>query len=199
MLTSKAKYALRALVDLAEQDVGDLRKPVFIADVAARQDIPRRFLENILLELRKHGLVVSHRGKTGGYALAKSPGDITFADVIRAIDGPLALTPCVVKDGKALIGDCCEVPIIGDPADNGPGTAYVRPDSFTVGPEGGPGFGARVRDVLLAGPDARIDCVLDDDGSIEVRVAHEVARKLAPKNRISLMPTSVRVWAAPTP
>ena len=89
--------------------------------------------------------------------------------------------------------------IIGDPAANGPGTAYVRPDSFTVGPEGGPGFGARVRDVLLAGPDARIDCVLDDDGSIEVRVAHEVARKLAPKNRISLMPTSVRVWAAPTP
>ena len=53
--------------------------------------------------------------------------------------------------------------------------------------------------LLLAGPDARIDCVLDDDGSIEVRVAHEVARKLAPKNRISLMPTSVRVWAAPTP
>src|SRR5438552_15699184 len=97
MLTSKAKYALRAMVDLAEQDADEPRKPIFIADVAGRQDIPRRFLENILLELRKHGLVVSHRGKAGGYALAKAPAEITFADVIRAIDGPLALTPCTSR------------------------------------------------------------------------------------------------------
>src|SRR5262245_61586288 len=97
MLTSKAKYALRAMIDLAAATGSGTRRPVFIADVAVRQDIPRRFLENILLELRKHGLVVSHRGKMGGYALARSPDLITFADIIRAIDGPLALTPCTSR------------------------------------------------------------------------------------------------------
>ncbi len=79
---------------------------MFIADVAARQDIPRRFLENILLELRKHGLVVSHRGKSGGYALARTPDLITFADIIRAIDGPLALTPCTSRTAYRRCDDC---------------------------------------------------------------------------------------------
>lgn len=106
MLTSKAKYALRAMIDLAGQPGGEARRPVFIGDVAKRQDIPRRFLENILLELRKHGLVNSHRGKTGGYALAKEPDQITFADVIRAIDGPLALTPCTSKTAYRRCDDC---------------------------------------------------------------------------------------------
>ena len=73
MLTSKAKYALRAMIDLAAQTGAGPRRPLFIGDIAQRQDIPRRFLENILLELRKHGLVVSHRGKAGGYALARAP------------------------------------------------------------------------------------------------------------------------------
>lgn len=106
MLTSKAKYALRAMIDLAAQTGFGERRPVFIGDIAARQDIPRRFLENILLELRKHGLVVSHRGKAGGYALAKAPDLITFADVIRAIDGPLALTPCTSHTAYQRCDDC---------------------------------------------------------------------------------------------
>ncbi|MES1199730.1 MAG: Rrf2 family transcriptional regulator [Pseudomonadota bacterium] len=106
MLTSKAKYALRAMIDLAAQGGAGPRRPIFIADVAARQDIPRRFLENILLELRKHGLVVSHRGKAGGYALARTPDLITFADVIRAIDGPLALTPCTSRTAYQRCEDC---------------------------------------------------------------------------------------------
>lgn len=106
MLTSKAKYALRAMIDLAAQTDGGVRRPVFIADVANRQDIPRRFLENILLELRKHGLVVSHRGKMGGYALARSPDLITFADIIRAIDGPVALTPCTSRTAYQRCEDC---------------------------------------------------------------------------------------------
>lgn len=105
MLTSKAKYALKAMIDLAAQS-GAGSRPVFIGDVAARQDIPRRFLENILLELRKHGLVVSHRGKMGGYALARSADLITFADVIRAIDGPLALTPCTSRTAYRRCEDC---------------------------------------------------------------------------------------------
>jgi len=103
MLTSKAKYALRAVLDLAASEDD---RPKFIADVAARQDIPRRFLENILLELRKHGLVVSHRGKHGGYALARAPQEISFADVIRAVDGPLALTPCTSKTAYQRCEDC---------------------------------------------------------------------------------------------
>lgn len=106
MLTSKAKYALRAMIDLAAQAGAGPRTPVFIADIARRQNIPRRFLENILLELRKHGLVVSHRGKMGGYALARAPDLITFADVIRAIDGPLALTPCTSRTAYQRCDDC---------------------------------------------------------------------------------------------
>ena len=106
MLTSKAKYALRAMIDLAAQAGAGPRNPVFIADIARRQDIPRRFLENILLELRKYGLVVSHRGKAGGYALARTPDLITFADVIRAIDGPLALTPCTSRTAYERCEDC---------------------------------------------------------------------------------------------
>ena len=106
MLTSKAKYALRAMVDLAAQTGLGPRRPLFIGDIAERQDIPRRFLENILLELRKHGLVVSHRGKSGGYALARTPDLITFADIIRAIDGPLALTPCTSRTAYQRCEDC---------------------------------------------------------------------------------------------
>jgi Rrf2 family protein len=106
MLTSKAKYALRAMIDLTRQTGEGPRRPLFIGDIAARQDIPRRFLENILLELRKHGLVVSHRGKAGGYALARAPDLITFADIVRAIDGPLALTPCTSRTAYQRCEDC---------------------------------------------------------------------------------------------
>lgn len=106
MLTSKAKYALRAMIDLAAQTGAGPRRPFFIGDIATRQDIPRRFLENILLELRKHGLVISHRGKAGGYALARNADLITFADVIRAIDGPLALTPCTSRTSYQRCEDC---------------------------------------------------------------------------------------------
>jgi Rrf2 family protein len=107
MLTSKAKYALRAMVDLAAES-GDSGEPIFIADISERQDIPRRFLENILAELRKHGLVTSTRGKAGGYALARAPDEISFADIIRAIDGPLALTPCTSRTRYQRCEDCQE-------------------------------------------------------------------------------------------
>lgn len=93
------------MIDLAAQR-GE--GPTFIGDISERQDIPRRFLENILLELRKHGLVLSQRGKHGGYALARDPADITFADVIRAIDGPLALTPCTSRTRYQRCEDCHE-------------------------------------------------------------------------------------------
>ena len=103
MLTVKAKYALRAMLDLAVAEAG---RPVFIADIARRQDIPRRFLENILIELKKSGLVVSHRGKHGGYALARAPEAISFAEIIRISDGPLALAPCASKTAYRRCDDC---------------------------------------------------------------------------------------------
>jgi Rrf2 family protein len=106
MLTSKAKYALRAMLDLAEQAPDG--KPLFIAEIAERQAIPRRFLEGILLEMRRHGLVISFRGKAGGYALARPPGQVTFAEIIRAIDGPLALTPCTSRTAYRRCEDCRE-------------------------------------------------------------------------------------------
>lgn len=108
MLTSKAKYALRAMVELARSALDEPGRPVFIADIAAKQVIPRRFLEAILLELRRHGLVVSHRGKAGGYALARPPAQISYADIIRAIDGPLALTPCTSLTAYQRCADCRE-------------------------------------------------------------------------------------------
>lgn len=108
MLTAKAKYALRALIDLAVLSDGARGRPHFISAIAERQNIPRRFLENILLELSKHGLVLSFRGKTGGYALARSADLITFADVIRAIDGPLALTPCTSHTAYQQCKDCTD-------------------------------------------------------------------------------------------
>jgi Rrf2 family protein len=105
VLTSKAKYALRAMIDLAEHG---REKPVFIADIAARQDIPRRFLENILIELRRDHLVISHRGKNGGYAIARDPKDISFAEVIRCINGPLAMAPCASLNAYRRCDDCVD-------------------------------------------------------------------------------------------
>ena len=91
MLSQKAKYALRALVELARAEGAQLTA----GELALRADAPRKFLEAILLELARNDLVVSRRGKFGGYLLARSPSEITFAQAIRVVDGPLALAPCV--------------------------------------------------------------------------------------------------------
>jgi len=91
MLSQKAKYALRALVELARAEEPQLTA----GEIALRADAPRKFLEAILLELSRNRLVASRRGKFGGYTLARPPAEITFAEVIRVVDGPLALAPCV--------------------------------------------------------------------------------------------------------
>lgn len=103
MLSQKSRYALRALLYLAEQPEG---KPVLIADIAATQQVPRKFLEAILIDLKKAGFVTSQRGRGGGYALAKGAAAISFGDVIRAIDGPLALVPCASVNFYQRCGDC---------------------------------------------------------------------------------------------
>jgi Rrf2 family protein len=91
MLSQKAKYALRALVELARADGAQLTA----GEIAVRADAPRKFLEAILLELSRNRLVASRRGKFGGYVLARPAAEISFAEAIRIIEGPLALAPCV--------------------------------------------------------------------------------------------------------
>lgn len=101
MLSQKARYALRALVELA-RDGGQ----VTAGDLAGRADAPRKFLEAILLELSRNRIVISRRGKFGGYSLARPAAEISFAEVIRVIDGPLALAPCVSRLSFRKCDDC---------------------------------------------------------------------------------------------
>lgn len=105
MISQKAKYALRALIALAEAPENE---PVFIADIAENQSIPRKFLEQILLDLKHQGLVVSRRGKAGGYLLLRSPETITFGEVMRIIEGPLAPLPCLSKMAYRKCDDCTD-------------------------------------------------------------------------------------------
>ena len=88
-VSAKADYGVRALVELAAADASE-QAPAKGELIAAAQAIPMRFLENILAELRVHGLVHSRRGSDGGYWLAQAPDEITLAEVIRAVEGPLA-------------------------------------------------------------------------------------------------------------
>ena len=83
MLSQKARYALKALFALAARPAGET---VMIAEIAEEARVPRKFLEQILLEMKKRGIVHSHRGKHGGYALGRTADKITFAEVIRVIE-----------------------------------------------------------------------------------------------------------------
>jgi Rrf2 family protein len=106
MLSQKAKYALRALLMLAESQQDDM---IMIGDIAERENVPRKFLEAILLELRKSGLLDSRRGKSGGYRLAKPASEISFGEVIRIVDGPLAPLPCASRTSFRPCMDCTNV------------------------------------------------------------------------------------------
>lgn len=101
MLSQKARYALRAMIELARED-----GQVTAGELALRADAPRKFLEAILLNLARHNLVVSRRGKFGGYLLGRPAGEISFAEVIRLVDGPLALAPCVSRTAFKRCEDC---------------------------------------------------------------------------------------------
>jgi Rrf2 family protein len=103
MLSKKAKYALKALLVLAEEYN---QGPVLISDLAEREGIPKKFLEQILLELKKHGTLQSKKGKGGGYFLGKSPDAVTFGQVIRILDGPLAPVSCVSQTSYQRCEEC---------------------------------------------------------------------------------------------
>src|SRR4051812_11479882 len=101
MLSQKARYALRAMIELAREN-----GQVTAGELAVRADAPRKFLEAILLTLARQGLVISRRGKFGGYLLGREPALISFAEIIRLVDGPLALTPCVSRTAFRRCEDC---------------------------------------------------------------------------------------------
>jgi Rrf2 family protein len=92
MLSQKAQYAFRALTMLVDQYQ---KGPVLIYDIANKKHIPLKFLENILLQLKKAGVLESKKGKGGGYYIKDHPAKTTVANVIRIVDGPIAMLPCV--------------------------------------------------------------------------------------------------------
>lgn len=111
MLSQKCKYALQALLVLARDTSGEL---LLVSDIAERENLPKKFLEAILLELNRNGMVRSRRGRGGGYALAKPAEAITFGQVVRIMDGPLAPLACVSVNYYRRCDDCrdeqaCEI------------------------------------------------------------------------------------------
>lgn len=91
-LSTKGEYASRAMLELSRYYE---KKPLHIRDIARAQDIPQRFLEHILLQLKRAGYLRSRKGPDGGYSLSRPPSAITVAEVIRVMDGPLAPIDCV--------------------------------------------------------------------------------------------------------
>jgi Rrf2 family protein len=105
MLTKKAKYGLKALVFLAGIEPG---QTALVADIATANQIPKKFLDAILGELRNAGFVHSKKGKGGGYTLARTPEEIGVGNVIRALDGPLAPIQCASRTVYRRCDDCTD-------------------------------------------------------------------------------------------
>ena len=103
MISKKTKYGLKALAYLARQEQN---KPVLIGEIAENQQISQKFLEAILLELKKSGFLGSKKGKGGGYYLRKPSDEISIAAVIRVLDGPIAWLPCVSLNYYEKCEDC---------------------------------------------------------------------------------------------
>ena len=105
MLSKKSQYALKALSYLVEkQNEG----PILISEIAEKKKIPLKFLENILLELKKAKILDSKKGKGGGYFFSKNPQDISLARIIRLVNGPIAMLPCVSLNFYEKCADCNE-------------------------------------------------------------------------------------------
>jgi Rrf2 family protein len=112
MLTQRSRYGLRAMLLLAKEEQG--APPVPMSRIATEAQVPRKFLEIILTELKGANLVLSTRGKQGGFHLARPAHLISFGDIIRVIEGPLALVPCVSRTAYKRCKDCkdeasCEI------------------------------------------------------------------------------------------
>jgi Rrf2 family protein len=108
MITQKLKYALKALLVLADEAAGPEPQPLTIEEIARRSDTPKRFLEHILLEVRNAGLIASIRGRAGGYVMIKKPAEISIPELLRTIDGPIAPLPCLSRRAYQRCEDCAD-------------------------------------------------------------------------------------------
>jgi Rrf2 family protein len=111
MISNKAKYAFRALLAIAAAPEGEAMTS---AEIARRHNIPHKFLEQILLDLRKAGILDSRRGKSGGYVMLRPADTISFSEVLRIFEGPLAPLPCLSRQSYRRCEDCdseanCEI------------------------------------------------------------------------------------------
>jgi Rrf2 family protein len=105
MISSKTKYAIKALVALAEETARG-GASLTIEEIAARSGAPKRFLEHILLEIKRAGLIGSRRGRVGGYVLIKDPRSISIGAILRLLGGPMAPLPCLSRRAYQRCPDC---------------------------------------------------------------------------------------------
>jgi Rrf2 family protein len=103
MIAQKTRYALRSLLFLAEEQG---QAPVQLGRIAETQRVPPKYLELIMLDLKKAGIVKSARGPKGGYKLARPPEQISFGEIVRSMEGPIALVSCASVNFYAPCGDC---------------------------------------------------------------------------------------------
>ncbi|MFV9552208.1 RrF2 family transcriptional regulator [Algibacter sp. PT7-4] len=103
MLSKKTKYGLKALTFIAQSES---ENPVRVSEISKNEQIPQKFLESILLTLRKAGVLGSKKGKHGGYYLRNEPSEIKMTDVMRVLEGPIAMVPCVSLNYYEKCDDC---------------------------------------------------------------------------------------------
>lgn len=108
MITQKMKYALKALLVLADEAAKPRPDPLTIESIAKRSDAPKRFLEHILLDLRNAGIIASTRGRSGGYQLIQTPAEVSISELLRLIDGPIAPLPCLSRSAYQRCEDCTD-------------------------------------------------------------------------------------------
>jgi Rrf2 family protein len=107
MISLKTKYAIKALITLAEEKARS-GSSLTIEEIAERGGTPKRFLEHILLEIKRGGLIGSRRGRVGGYLLIKQPETISIGAILRLIDGPMAPLPCLSRGAYQPCSDCVD-------------------------------------------------------------------------------------------
>jgi Rrf2 family protein len=107
MITQKMKYALKALMVLADERSG-AGQALRIEEIAQRSGAPKRFLEHILLEIRNAGVIASIRGRNGGYMLIKDPAGVSLSELLRLIDGPIAPLACLSRRAYQRCDDCSD-------------------------------------------------------------------------------------------
>lgn len=107
MITQKMKYALKALIVLAEERAGP-DQALQIEEIARRSGTPKRFLEHILLQVRDAGIIASIRGRKGGYRMIRDPAEVALEPLMRRIEGPLAPLPCLSRTAYQRCEDCVD-------------------------------------------------------------------------------------------